>query len=275
MRIAFTKMHGNGNDFVLIDATNGPHELSRQVLRRIADRHVGVGCDQVLVARPSAEPHAALAMQIFNTDGSQAEQCGNGLRCFAVFAVGRGLANGPEFRVETRAGIVAVQLLGDGHVRTNMGVPKLAPEQIPINAAGGPRYALVVDHEVVQLTAVSMGNPHAVISVDDIDTAPVAQLAPRIQAHPAFARGVNVGFMQVVDRSHVRLRVYERGVGETLACGTGACASVVAGILQGELEPSTSVRLPGGELEIAWQGPDTPVHMTGPTAHVFEGEMAL
>ena len=273
--LAFTKMHGNGNDFVLLDDRAGTLELTPDRLRRLSDRRLGVGCDQILVARrPRGD--AALAMAIFNADGSAAGQCGNGLRCFAVYARDQAMVSAGRFTVETPGGLVDVELLPGGDVRAAMGRPRLEPAEIPMTPR--PRaasYDLEVAGETVSVGAVSMGNPHAVLWVDDLDAAPVTRLGPSIQALPDFPEGVNVGFAQVLSRRQIRLRVFERGVGETLACGSGACAAVVVGRLQQRLEPRVRVSLPGGDLDIAWPGEDAEVVMTGPTARAFTGETTI
>ncbi len=269
----FTKMHGNGNDFVLVDNTDGAIALTQELIARLTQRRFGVGCDQLLVAEPATQPAAAIAMRIFNTDGSVATQCGNGLRCFAVYARGRGLVTGERFQIDTQGGLVSAELLAEGRVRTNMGVPRFDPERIPLDAPPAERYEFTLPGGPVRFAALSLGNPHAVIDVDDVEQAPVSTLGPAVQALPAFTAGVNVGFAQTVSETRLRLRVFERGVGETLACGTGACAAVAAGIRAGCLARDVTVQLPGGELEVSWSSDDAPVMMTGPTTHVFNGEI--
>lgn len=276
MRIRFTKMHGLGNDFVVIDATREPVELTPERVRRIADRHFGVGCDQLLVVEPPSQAGVDFRYRIFNADGGEVEQCGNGARCFVRFVHDKGLTAKREIRVETRAGIIAPRLEDDGQVTVDMGVPVLEPARIPfLSDSDAVVQPLDVDGLMVPITAVSMGNPHAVQVVADVDAAPVAIQGPLIERHPRFPARVNAGFMQVVSPSRIRLRVFERGAGETLACGTGACAAVVAGILRGLLRSPVRVQTRGGELEIAWAGGDAPVMMTGPAVTVFEGEMML
>lgn len=276
MRIRFTKMHGLGNDFVVIDATREPVELTPERVRRIADRHFGVGCDQLLVVEPPSQAGVDFRYRIFNADGGEVEQCGNGARCFVRFVHDKGLTAKREIRVETRAGIIAPRLADDGQVTVDMGVPVLEPARIPfLSDSDAVVQPLDVDGLMVPITAVSMGNPHAVQVVADVDAAPVAIQGPLIERHPRFPARVNAGFMQVVSPSHIRLRVFERGAGETLACGTGACAAVVAGILRGLLRSPVRVQTRGGELEIAWAGGGAPVMMTGPAVTVFEGEMML
>jgi diaminopimelate epimerase len=272
----FTKMHGLGNDFVVIDATREPVELTPERVRRIADRHFGVGCDQLLVVEPPSQAGVDFRYRIFNADGGEVEQCGNGARCFVRFVHDKGLTAKREIRVETRAGIIAPRLEDDGQVTVDMGVPVLEPARIPfLSDSDAVVQPLDVDGLMVPITAVSMGNPHAVQVVADVDAAPVAIQGPLIERHPRFPARVNAGFMQVVSPSRIRLRVFERGAGETLACGTGACAAVVAGILRGLLRSPVRVQTRGGELEIAWAGGDAPVMMTGPAVTVFEGEMML
>lgn len=276
MSLHFTKMHGNGNDFVLLDDRAGDLALTPERLRQLADRRLGVGCDQVLVAAAARDAQAAIAMRIFNADGSAAQQCGNGLRCFAVHVHERGMVEGERFAVETSGGLMSVTLLGAGRVRASMGRPELEPVAIPLRAAHRAlRYRLLLPGEEVEVGAVSIGNPHAVLRVADVHSAPVARLGPAIQALADFPQGVNVGFMQVLAPDHIRLRVFERGVGETLACGSGACAAVVIGRLQADLGPSVRVSLPGGDLDIEWAGEGHEVVMEGPTATVFEGEVAV
>lgn len=275
MSLRFTKMHGNGNDFVLLDDRDGALDLSPERLRQIADRRLGVGCDQVLVAIRARHAQAAIAMRIFNADGREAQQCGNGLRCFAVHARERGMVDGDRFAVETPGGLMRVHLLGAGRVCASMGEPQLEPHTIPLRAQRRAlSYRLLPGGEAVDAGAVSMGNPHAVLRVADVDAAPVARLGPSIQALADFPEGVNVGFMQVVAPDHIRLRVFERGVGETLACGSGACAAVVVGQVQGALGACVRVSLPGGDLHIEWAGEGHEVLMEGPTATVFDGEVA-
>ncbi len=276
MTMRFTKMHGLGNDFVVIDATREPVELTAERVRHIADRHFGVGCDQLLVVEPPSQAGVDFRYRIFNADGGEVEQCGNGARCFVRFVHEKGLTAKREIRVETRSGIIAPRLEDNGLVTVDMGVPVLEPARIPfISDSDAVVQPLDVGGTMVPVTAVSMGNPHAVQVVADVDAAPVAVQGPLIEGHARFPARVNAGFMQVVSRSHIRLRVYERGAGETLACGTGACAAVVAGILRGLLASPVRVETRGGELEIAWAGAGAPVMMTGPAVTVFEGELAL
>ena len=275
MRLRFSKMHGIGNDFVVVDATRSPLPNAEQV-RFLADRREGVGCDQVLMAvRPDAADRD-LGVVIFNADGSRAEQCGNGMRCMAVFARERGLVASDEVAFETPGGCVLATIDGSGTVSVRMGEPRFEPREIPMAT---PRraavYRLDVDGEEVRLSALSMGNPHAVVPVPDLAAAPVARVGAALQSHPFFPAGVNVGFAQPLARDRLRLRVFERGVGETRACGSGACAAVVAGRLGGDLDARTRVELPGGTLEVRWDGEGEPVWMTGPTAWVFDAEIEL
>ena len=276
MVLNFSKMHGLGNDFVVFDAINQDVQLSPEQVRFIADRRFGVGCDQLLLVEPAQSAEAEFRYRIFNSDGGEVEQCGNGARCFARFVSDRGLTRSQRIPVETRAGLIELQLEPDGQVTVNMGVPRLDPASLPFEAeAMAQNYVVEVDGQPCTLAAVSMGNPHAVLRVDDVDSAPVADLGPRLESHPRFPQRVNVGFMQVLAKDAIKLRVYERGAGETLACGTGACAAVVAGRIQGWLEPRVRVELKGGELVISWQGGDNPVYMTGPASHVFEGQIEV
>jgi len=272
MEIQFTKMHGLGNDFVVIDAINQDIDLTEDQVRFIADRHFGVGCDQLLLVEAAESDDVDFVYRIFNADGGEVEQCGNGARCFAVFVREKGLSNKNPIVVETNTGIISVFIEEDNQVRVDMGIPELNPWDIPFNAdTRRNEYSLDVNGEVLTIGAVSMGNPHAVTVVDDIDTTAVDELGAAIENHALFPNRVNAGFMQLIDNEHIRLRVYERGAGETLACGTGACAAVVVGFLQGHLSNNVTVELPGGKLQISWQGEGMPVMMTGPATTVFEG----
>jgi diaminopimelate epimerase len=276
MKLRFTKMHGLGNDFVVIDATRAPVALTPGRVRAIADRHFGVGCDQLLVVEPAGRPDVDFRYRIFNADGGEVEQCGNGARCFVRFVHDKGLTDRREIRVETRSGVIAPRLREDGLVTVDMGVPALDPAEVPfVSDSDAVVQPLELGGDTIAITAVSMGNPHAVQVVADVATAPVAEQGALIERHPRFPARVNAGFMEVVTPRHIRLRVFERGAGETLACGTGACAAVVAGILRGLLESPVRVDTRGGALEIAWAGPGTPVLMTGPAVSVFEGELEL
>jgi len=276
MELAFTKMHGLGNDFVVIDAINQPVRLDDQQIRAIADRRFGVGCDQLLLVEPPDHPAVDFRYRIFNADGGEVEQCGNGARCFARFVRDKGLTDKREIPVRTAAGDLLLTVLDDGQVTVDMGKPRLEPADLPLDM---PRrrdeYELTANGQVVRFRAVSMGNPHMVILVDDVDTAPVETLGPVLESHRAFPQRVNVGFMQVTGPDHFRLRVYERGAGETLACGTGACAAMVAGRLAGLLDQQATAQLRGGSLSIRWAGEGEPVYMTGPAISVFEGTIGI
>ncbi|APW44113.1 diaminopimelate epimerase [Rhodoferax saidenbachensis] len=287
MRIPFTKMQGAGNDFVVLDETQGRLGLGAAHYRFLGDRHFGVGADQILTVRPAPSADVDFEYVIHNADGNEVEQCGNGARCFARFVHDRGLTTKDTIRVQTMKGVIAPRLTADGRVTVDMGPPRFVLEDIPFDGAGlawqpmgswGNWPLVLVDSAQVApllIATVSMGNPHAVTLVDNVDTAPVVAQGPQVQASPRFPEGVNVGFMQVVNRSHIRLRVFERGVGETLACGTGACAAVVAGIRLGLLDATVDVQTHGGVLTINWAGADAPVFMTGPATTVFQGEIEL
>ncbi len=276
MKLKFTKMHGLGNDFVVLDGVRQNITLTPAQLRFLADRNFGVGCDQILLVEKPGQTGVDFRYRIFNADGSEVEQCGNGARCFVRFVHEQGLTDKREIKVETKSGIISPRLEADGNVTVDMGKPVFAPDRIPfVSPTDAVIQPLQVGDQEVAITAVSMGNPHAVQVVEDVDTAPVAIQGPMIESHPRFPQRVNAGFLQVVDRHSVRLRVYERGAGETLACGTGACAAVVAGISRDLLDSPVRVSTRGGELSIAWNGPGTPVHMTGPAVTVFSGEIEL
>ncbi|QHI99731.1 diaminopimelate epimerase [Xylophilus rhododendri] len=285
MQIPFTKMQGAGNDFVVLDETRGLLGLSPAQIRFLADRHFGVGADQVLSVRPSPAPGIDFEYVIFNADGGEVEQCGNGARCFVRYVVEHGLTGRDAIRVQTKGGVIEPRLDADGRVTVDMGAPVFDAGLVPFDVAGISAQAdggwqlwpLALGSEagdpVAHVAVLSMGNPHAVWVVDDVDAAPVAAMGPRIERHPRFPQRVNAGFMQVLDRSHIRLRVYERGAGETLACGTGACAAVVAGIRLGLLDSRVDVQTRGGTLTISWAGGDSAVSMTGPAVTVFEGRI--
>ena len=276
MSLRFTKMHGLGNDFVVIDAIRQQVALTPEQVRRLADRHFGVGCDQVLLVEPRRLAGTDFHYRIYNADGSEVEQCGNGARCFARFVRDQGFTDRDEIRVGTARGPITLHVEPDGQVRVNMGTPRLEPTDLPFEApARADTYPIDLGGEVVEIGAVSLGNPHAVLLVDDAATAPVERVGPLLESHPRFPRRVNVGFMAVRGRDRIDLRVYERGTGETLACGTGACAAVVSGRLRGLLDEQVQVRLPGGELRVAWQGGAAPVWMTGPAVAVFDGAIEL
>lgn len=274
--LLFTKMHGIGNDFVVLDGINQVVNLSSAQVQRIADRHFGVGCDQLLVVEAYVGEEADFRYRIFNADGSEVEQCGNGARCFARFVYDQGLTQKTTIPVMTASGLIVLNIQPNGQVMVNMGVPEFSPERIPfISERQQTLYNREIAGEWVSFSAVSMGNPHAVLQVTDVDTAPVGVLGPALEHHPSFPRRVNVGFMQVLGRDRIRLRVFERGSGETLACGTGACAAVVAGCIQGLLDTQVTVALPGGDLQIRWDGEGQPVWMTGPAETVFRGTLRL
>ena len=276
MRIKFTKMHGLGNDFVVFDAISQKIELTPAQLRFIADRHFGVGCDQILRVETPTRSDADFRYRIFNADGGEVEQCGNGARCFVRFVHDQGLTDKREIRVETASGIIKPRLEADGAVTVDMGAPRFEPAEIPFVAAQRTlTYPLALNGKTIEISAVSMGNPHAVQVVADVDRAPVEQDGPLIENHQRFPARVNAGFMQVLSRNHIKLRVYERGAGETMACGTGACAAAVAGIARGLLDSPVRVSTHGGDLSIAWNGESAPVLMTGPATRVFEGELEL
>jgi len=287
MKLKFTKMHGAGNDFVVIDAINQKIDFTPAQWQHLGDRRFGVGADQMLVVEKSTRPGCDFRYRIFNSDGGEVEQCGNGSRAFVKFVVEKGLTDKKSITVETMAGVIAPRLEDNGAITVDMGAPILEPAQVPFDADGlrgvtegrDTLWPLTLelggDKETVLVSVVSMGNPHAVQIVPDVDTAPVELNGPLIEHHPRFPRRVNAGFMQVVDRQHVRLRVFERGVGETLACGTGTCAAVVAGIRRGLLDSPVRVDARGGQLSIAWDGEGQPVWLTGPAVTVFEGEIEI
>lgn len=274
--LEFTKMHGLGNDFVVVDAMNSPASLGAERIRLIADRHRGVGCDQVLLLEPSDDRDTVCRYRVFNADGGEAGQCGNGVRCIALYLVERGLVEPGAFSLSGPAGPVRVETAGDDGFRVDMGRPRLDPAEIPFRADGRhDRYAIRVGEEVIEIAAVSMGNPHAVLLTESVDEAEIARLGPAIERHERFPEHANVGFLQVQGRDRARLRVFERGVGETRACGSGACAAVVAGRMLGLLDERVAVTLPGGTLVIEWNGEGEPVWMTGPATLVFQGILRL
>jgi len=276
MNLKFTKMHGAGNDFVVLDGVRQDIELSPEQLRMLADRHFGVGCDQILIVEKAVTKEADFRYRIFNADGGEVEQCGNGARCFLRFVHDQKLTAKREITVETRGGLIGPRLEQDGRVTVNMGEPVFDPALVPFEGGNGAVIEqLSIAGEILDISALSMGNPHAVLVVDDIESAPVEKLGPLIEHHPRFPKRVNAGFMQVMDRHSIRLRVYERGAGETLSCGTGACAAVVAGIRRGLLDSPVSVATRGGVLSITWDGNGQPVQMTGPAITVFTGEINL
>ena len=274
--LSFTKMHGLGNDFMVVDAISQPFRLRPEMIRKLADRHFGVGFDQLLVVEPPGLPDVDFRYRIFNSDGSEVEQCGNGARCFARFVRDQRLTNRRVIRVQTAAGVIELRVGRDGWVSVNMGVPELNPAAIPFAAESRQMvYPVEVNGQTLELSAVSMGNPHGVLLVDDVDTAPVETQGPALERHPRFPSRANISFLQVIDRGRARLRVFERGAGETLACGTGACAAVVVGQLRGLLDNRVRITVPGGDLVIEWQGEGAAVMMDGPTARVFDGQIRL
>jgi len=276
MLLRFTKMHGAGNDFVVLDGVRQHLTLSTEQLRLLADRHFGVGCDQILLVEKPQHPEADFRYRIFNADGGEVEQCGNGARCFVRFAHDQKLTSKTEIVVETHNGLIRPRLEVDGNVTVDMGAPVFDAARLPFtDGTGAISETLNVAGQTLQISAISMGNPHAVQVVEDIESAAVETLGPLIEHHPRFPKRVNAGFMQVMDKHNIHLRVYERGSGETLACGTGACAAVVAGIRRGLLDSPVSVATHGGTLTIGWDGGNTPVLMTGPAISVFSGEIDL
>ncbi|HEY8887476.1 MAG TPA: diaminopimelate epimerase [Gallionella sp.] len=276
MNLKFTKMHGAGNDFVMLDGVRQNIQLSSEQLRLLADRHFGVGCDQILIVEKAVNKEADFRYLIFNADGGEVEQCGNGARCFMRFVHDQKLTTKREILVETHSGLIRPRLEQDGRITVNMGPPVFEPALVPFEGGSGAvNEPLVVAGETLDISALSMGNPHAVQLVADVERAPVEKLGPLIEHHPRFPRRVNAGFMQVMDRHSLRLRVYERGAGETLSCGTGACAAVVTGIRRGLLDSPVNVVTRGGMLTVAWDGDGQPVLMTGPAISVFAGEINL
>ncbi len=283
MKLKFTKMHGAGNDFVVIDAINQSVNFTAEQWRQIADRRFGIGADQILVVERPSQPGVDFRYRIFNADGGEVEQCGNGARAFVKFVVDKGLTEEREIRVETMSGVIRPRLEDDGRITVDMGTPIFDLPRVPFDASGlqgRPQgvttlWPIEVHGKICDFAVLSMGNPHAVQLVEDVDTAPVTDDGPAIEHHPRFPRRVNAGFLQIMDRHQVRLRVFERGAGETLACGTGACAAVVAGIALGLLDSPVSVTTRGGELSIAWNGGDAAVMLTGPAVSVFDGSIEI
>jgi diaminopimelate epimerase len=275
-QLRFTKMQGLGNDFVVLDGVREPIALQPEQIRRLADRHFGVGCDQVLLVEKPTRPDVDFRYRIFNADGAEVEQCGNGARCFVQFVRARGLTDKRALRVETAGGVIEPTLAADGEVTVNMGTPRFRAAEVPfLGGSGAIAEALEVAGTTVTISALALGNPHAVQVVADLDAAPVTTQGPLIETHARFPQRVNAGYMQVVDRANIRLRVWERGAGETLSCGTGACAAVVAGIRRGLLDLPVRVATRGGTLTIAWGGDAAPVMMAGPAETVFEGEWSI
>jgi diaminopimelate epimerase len=290
MRLEFTKMQGAGNDFVVLEGVSRRIDVTPQLARRLADRHFGVGCDQILLVEKPERSDTDFRYRIWNADGSEVEQCGNGARCFVRFVHDKGLTRKREVRVETLSGVIVPRLEADGQVSVDMGKPIFEPERVPFDTSGiapirkippdppltrGELWPLEVAGRTIQVVVLSMGNPHAVQVVPDVEAAPVATEGPLIERHARFPQRVNAGYMQVLDRGRIRLRVWERGAGETLACGTGACAAVAAGIRDGLLDQTVRVATRGGELTIRWAGGENPVWMTGPAVAVFEGEIEV
>jgi diaminopimelate epimerase len=276
MKLNFTKMQGAGNDFVVVDSFTTPVILTKKQIQKIANRFFGVGCDQLLMVERTDTADVDFRYRIFNADGGEVEQCGNGARCFVRFVVEKKLTQKREITVETASGMITLKLQDDGQVTVNMGAPRFLPEQIPFLADDPQKqYSLALNNDEIKISAVSMGNPHAVTLVDNVETAPVSDFGPQIESHPRFPQRVNAGFMQVLDPHQIKLRVYERGSGETLACGTGACAAAVTGMQLGLLESPVLVNTRGGQLTIAWDGGNSAVMMTGPAEIVFEGQIEI
>ncbi|RKG43099.1 diaminopimelate epimerase [Acinetobacter cumulans] len=276
MLVEFTKMHGLGNDFLVLDLISQRVYLDALTIQRLADRHFGIGFDQLLIVEPPDVPNADFKYRIFNADGSEVEQCGNGVRCFARFVHERQLTTKTKIKVQTKAGIVEPELGENGWVRVNMGYPKFLPQEIPFLAEEPENLydIALANDEKLTIDVVNMGNPHAVTIVSDVITADVPRIGPQVESHERFPQRVNAGFMQIIDEKHARLRVFERGVGETLACGTGACAAAVSGMRRGLLSSKVEIELAGGKLQIEWKEGDV-VWMTGPTATVYEGRLDL
>jgi len=276
MQLEFTKMHGLGNDFVVVDAIHQQVDLDARQVRLLADRHMGIGCDQLLLVETATTPDADFRYRIFNADGDEVGQCGNGARCFLRFVREHSLTQKTELRVETASGPLLLIQEDNGQITVDMGVPRLQPREVPFDAPGyASSYPLEVNGKLLEIAVVSMGNPHAVLLVDDIETAPVQELGPAIESHPRFPQRTNASFLQIIDPETVRLRVYERGAGETMACGSGACAAVVAGRMWDQLAARVKVILTGGELVVSWVGEGRPVKLTGPATTVYEGCIQL
>ncbi|MEO8598973.1 MAG: diaminopimelate epimerase [bacterium] len=283
MKLKFTKMHGAGNDFVVIDAINQQIDFTPAQWQYIADRRFGIGADQMLVVEKASTPEVDFRYRIYNADGGEVEQCGNGARAFVRFVTEKGLTDKRSIRVQTLSGVIEPRLEADGQITVNMGAPIVVPAQVPFDGHGlqgktegsDTLFPLDIDSTIVWISVVSMGNPHAVQVVADAEQAPLDSDGPKIEHHPRFPKRVNAGFMQIVNRHHIKLRVFERGTGETLACGTGACAAAVAGIRRDLLDSPVQVSMRGGELSIAWAGQDQPVMLTGPAVTVFEGEIEI
>jgi diaminopimelate epimerase len=276
MKLKFTKMHGLGNDFIVLNGLEQVIDLTREQLRMLSDRRFGIGCDQVLLLQPPNDPAAQVRYRIFNADGGEVEQCGNGARCIAAYLSRNGYVHGNELIAETVTGNLIIHLESEDRITVNMGIPSFEPLDIPLLVpARSNSYSVDLTGGPVSFMAVSMGNPHAVLIVNDVDWTPVAALGTEIQSLKIFPQGVNVGFMQIVDTGHIRLRVFERGVGETLACGSGACAAMVSGCLNNRLANAVDIGLKGGHLIVSWAGEGAPVYMTGPATTVYEGQIEL
>ncbi|PCK09752.1 MAG: diaminopimelate epimerase [Alteromonadaceae bacterium] len=276
MHLRFTKMHGLGNDFVMIDGVSQKVSITHAKAKKIADRNEGIGCDQVLVVEPPTSPDSDFRYRIYNSDGSEVENCGNGARCFAIFVRQRNLTTKTTIRVDTAGGPLTLKVIDNKHVTVNMGEPEFTPSLIPFNASEESlTYPIQIADNTTEISAISMGNPHSVAIVDNVDTYPVERIGPIIESHPLFPKRVNAGFMEIISPTEVKLRVFERGVGETRACGTGACAAMVAGRMRNLLDKTVKIHLPGGHLSISWEGKGHPVMMTGPTTTVFHGQIRL
>ena len=276
MQMKFTKMHGLGNDFIVLNGLEQVIDLTREQLRLLADRRFGIGCDQILLLQPPGNPEAQVRYRIFNADGEEVEQCGNGARCIAAYLLRHGYVRDHRVVAETVKGNIIINLDGEDRIKVNMGIPSFDPPDIPLLVpARSDSYSVDLTGGPVAFTAVSMGNPHAVLIVNDVDQTPVAALGTEIQSLGMFPEGVNVGFMQIIDAGHARLRVFERGVGETLACGTGACAAMVSGFVNNRLANDVDIGLKGGHLSVSWAGEGAPVYMTGPATMVYEGQIEL
>lgn len=276
MELRFSKMHGLGNDFMVIDLVTQQCEITTEMIKQWSDRHTGIGFDQLLVVEVPELPEVDFKYRIYNADGGEVEQCGNGARCFARFVKMQGLTPKNQVVVETSGGIIELNLHADNQVTVDMGIPSFLPQSLPFTAeATAETYQLELEQQSVEIAIASIGNPHAVVMVEDIDTAPVATQGPQIEGHSRFPQRVNAGFMQIISPTYAKLRVYERGVGETQACGTGACAAMVTARRRGLLEENAVIELTGGKLNISWPGENSAIQMTGPTAHVFEGTVDL
>ncbi|ASA55689.1 diaminopimelate epimerase [Vibrio gazogenes] len=275
MHFHFSKMHGLGNDFMVVDCITQNIFFSPDLIRRLANRHTGVGFDQLLLVEAPYDPETDFHYRIFNADGSEVEQCGNGARCFARFVRLKGLTNKYSVHVSTKKGKMILNVEDDNQITVNMGLPEFEPAKIPFKAKQSEKtYILRIAEQTLFCGAVSMGNPHVVTTVEDVDIADVDRLGPLLESHERFPERVNAGFMQVVNPNEIRLRVYERGAGETQACGSGACAAVAVGIIQEQLAENVTVHLPGGDLKISWKGPGQPLYMTGPATHIYDGQIA-